>query len=140
MVIHMSIPFSRIASGRMRSNFSCRIWHRRSQRFRDSCPPSREALRRDHAGAPRAEAGAVAVGKAARRRKAARTIVFTSHSCSVGHATAARSCLESRPLTQSAVMSKPDAEETKGGRPQLHQRRAQILEKAAQLFRVNGYE
>jgi AcrR family transcriptional regulator len=37
-------------------------------------------------------------------------------------------------------MRKPDAEETKGGRPQLNQRRAQILEKAAQLFRVKGYE
>src|SRR3989304_7586763 len=37
-------------------------------------------------------------------------------------------------------MSKPDADETKGGRPQLTQRRAQILEKAAQLFRVKGYD
>jgi AcrR family transcriptional regulator len=37
-------------------------------------------------------------------------------------------------------MSKADAEETKGGRPQLNQRRAQILEKAAQLFRVKGYD
>ncbi len=37
-------------------------------------------------------------------------------------------------------MSKTQAEEVKGGRPQLHRRRAQILEKAAQLFRVKGYE
>jgi hypothetical protein len=37
-------------------------------------------------------------------------------------------------------MTKPDTEETKGGRPQLNQRRAQILEKAAQLFRVKGYD
>jgi AcrR family transcriptional regulator len=37
-------------------------------------------------------------------------------------------------------MSKQEAEETKGARPQLNQRRAQILEKAAQLFRVKGYE
>jgi AcrR family transcriptional regulator len=37
-------------------------------------------------------------------------------------------------------MSKADAEETKAGRPPLSHRRAQILEKAAQLFRVKGYE
>jgi len=37
-------------------------------------------------------------------------------------------------------MTKPDPEEIKAGRPQLNQRRAQILEKAAQLFRVKGYE
>jgi AcrR family transcriptional regulator len=37
-------------------------------------------------------------------------------------------------------MSKPDADDAKASRPQLHQRRAQILEKAAQLFRVKGYE
>ena len=105
----------------MRSNFSCRIWHRRSQRFRDSCGVAVEAA----------------------RREAARTS-FSRHTPvrfpGTRHATAARSCLESRPLRQSAVMSKPDAEETKGGRPPLNQRRGQILEKAAQLFRVKGYE
>jgi AcrR family transcriptional regulator len=37
-------------------------------------------------------------------------------------------------------MSKPEADDPKGPRPQLNQRRAQILEKAAQLFRVKGYE
>ncbi len=37
-------------------------------------------------------------------------------------------------------MSRPEAEETKAARPQVNQRRAQILEKAAQLFRVKGYE
>jgi AcrR family transcriptional regulator len=38
------------------------------------------------------------------------------------------------------MMSRPDAEESKAARPQVNQRRAQILEKAAQLFRVKGYE
>jgi AcrR family transcriptional regulator len=37
-------------------------------------------------------------------------------------------------------VSKPDLEEPRGGRPPLSQRRGQILEKAAQLFRVKGYE
>jgi AcrR family transcriptional regulator len=39
------------------------------------------------------------------------------------------------------VMNKAgETEEPRSGRPQLNQRRAQILEKAAQLFRVRGYE
>ncbi|MGH9322903.1 MAG: TetR/AcrR family transcriptional regulator [Vicinamibacteria bacterium] len=37
-------------------------------------------------------------------------------------------------------MSKGGVEESKAGRPHLNHRRAQILEKAAQLFRVKGYE
>jgi AcrR family transcriptional regulator len=37
-------------------------------------------------------------------------------------------------------MTKPDELHLKGGRPQLNQRRGQILEKAAQLFRVKGYD
>src|SRR5687768_9521552 len=45
--IHMSIPFSRIASGRMRSNFSRRMVQSRSQRLRasycDCAPSSRDA-------------------------------------------------------------------------------------------------
>ena len=38
-------------------------------------------------------------------------------------------------------MARAESDESKGGRSQrLNHRRAQILEKAAQLFRVKGYE